>query len=83
MQSPGADQQAGSYRTVYRIPGGLLNDCNYTVTVILTVNTTDKRIVEREIVAFNVQEEGRPSDYLGNTMGIVRPNLEFMISRLA
>jgi lipopolysaccharide transport system ATP-binding protein len=75
--SSGQKQSRGAYRTTCRIPGGLLNDNNYSITVFLIANTTDLKIIEREAIAFNAEEHQGREDYLGHVIGAVRPNLEW------
>jgi|LakMenEpi03Aug12_release.lakeMendotaPanAssembly.Ray.scaffolds.fasta_scaffold102476_2 lipopolysaccharide transport system ATP-binding protein len=66
---------AGMYRTRCRIPADLLNTNNYAVSVFMISNTTELRLIEREVVAFNSIECHRPSEYLGGMIGTVRPSL--------
>ena len=73
----GVPQTAGKYRTTCRVPGGLLNTNNYSVTVFLISNTTELRIIEREAIAFNAEEHQGREDYLGHVIGAVRPKLEW------
>ena len=70
-------QPAGEYRTTCRVPAGLLNTNNYSVTVFLIANTTELRIIEREAIAFNAEEHQGREDYLGHIIGAVRPKLEW------
>ena len=73
----GVPQTAGKYRTTCRVPAGLLNTNNYSVTVFLVANTMEWRIIEREAIAFNAEEHQRRGDYLGHMMGAVRPTLDW------
>jgi lipopolysaccharide transport system ATP-binding protein len=73
----GVPQTAGKYRTTCRVPAGLLNTNNYSVTVFLISNTTEFRIIERDAIAFNAEEHQRRGDYLGHMIGAVCPTLEW------
>ena len=73
----GVPQAPGKYRTTCRVPAGLLNTNNYSVTVFLISNTTELRIIEREAISFNAEEHQGRVDYLGNMMGAVRPKLDW------
>lgn len=75
--TPGVPLSAGKYRTTCRVPAGLLNTNNYSVTVFLISNTTEFRIIEREAIAFNAEEHQSRGDYLGHVIGAVRPTLEW------
>lgn len=75
--SIGVEHRQGEYRTTCRIPGGLLNTNNYSVTVFLIANTTDLRIIAREAIAFNAEEHQGRDEYLGHMIGAVRPTLEW------
>lgn len=75
--TPGVSLPAGKYRTTCRVPAGLLNTNNYSVTVFLISNTTEFRIIEREAIAFNAEEHQGRGDYLGHMIGAVRPTLEW------
>jgi lipopolysaccharide transport system ATP-binding protein len=74
---------AGYYRTTCRVPAGLLNTNNYSVTVFLISNITELRIIEREAIAFNAEEHKGREDFLGHMMGAVRPKLEWNTVSLA
>jgi len=78
----GVEHRRGEYRTTCRIPGGLLNTNNYSVTVFLIANTTDLRIIEREAIAFNAEEHQGRDEYLGHMIGAVRPTLEWFTESL-
>ena len=73
----GVPQAPGKYRTTCRVPAGLLNTNNYSVTVFLISNTTEFRIIEREAIAFNAEEHQGREDYSGHMIGAVRPTLEW------
>lgn len=74
--------EAGEYRTNFRIPAGLLNSNNYSVSVFLISNTTELRVIGREVVAFSAEEVQGRDGWLGTIIGTVRPNLEWSTEAL-
>jgi lipopolysaccharide transport system ATP-binding protein len=75
-------RKAGHYKSCTRIPGNLLAEGMFFVTVsISTPSPIIKRIVERDIVAFQISETKQQSSmrqmWGGYHPGVVRPNLEW------
>jgi lipopolysaccharide transport system ATP-binding protein len=67
----------GIFRASCRIPQNLLNNNLYYVTVFLITNTTEQRVVERDVLSFSVEESAARGEYVGRVMGLVRPRLEW------
>jgi lipopolysaccharide transport system ATP-binding protein len=72
----------GTYCAVCTIPGNLLNDGVYSVTVFLITDTTNLRVIKREVVSFSVHDRER-SEYLGKIIGMVRPQLSWNTASLS
>jgi lipopolysaccharide transport system ATP-binding protein len=70
-----AAYSTGSYRSTCTIPAGLLNDTTYSVTVFLITNSTEFRIIQRDVIDFSVEESLKRIGYLGTMTGVVRPKL--------
>ena len=70
----------GLYCVSFTIPANLLNSGIYSVTIFLITDVTVFRVVERDVISFNVQEiEER--EYVGSIIGFVRPRLDWEPSK--
>ena len=69
--------EPGIFRASCRIPQNLLNNNLYYVTVFLITNTTEQRVVERDVLSFSVEESAARDEYVGRVIGLVRPRLEW------
>jgi len=78
----GQPHSRASYRVVGRIPGGLLNNNLYSISVFLITNATQFRVFEKEIVSFQVEEFVRKGDYIGHITGTVRPRMTWDVMRM-
>lgn len=67
----------GIFRATGRIPVNLLNTNLYHMTAFLITNTTELRVIERDVVSFSVEESASRSEYVGHVIGVVRPKLEW------
>jgi lipopolysaccharide transport system ATP-binding protein len=75
----------GLFRTVCTIPGFLLNDGPYSITVYVNEgNATGVILEERDVLAFNVKETGAMrKEYLtGPWLGIIRPRLDWNTTKV-
>jgi lipopolysaccharide transport system ATP-binding protein len=79
----GRSMSRGSYRTICTIPGHLLNDGGYSVSIILFGrNFADAHTVE-ECVGFTVIDgPGVRGDYFGEFKGAIRPLLDWKTEQL-
>jgi len=75
-------RQMGYYRGTIRIPGNLLSEGMFFVTVAISTlspGVTVKRVVEKDAVSFQVrdcsEESPMRSMWAGDYPGVVRPNL--------
>ena len=75
-------RQMGYYRGTIRIPGNLLSEGMFFVTVAISTlspGVTVKRVVEKDAVSFQVRDSSEESPmrsmWAGDYPGVVRPNL--------
>ena len=73
-------QTPGVYKATCSIPAHLMNNGVYSVTVFLITSATVFRVMERDVVAFNVQEITE-REYLGTIIGFVRPALDWQLQQ--
>jgi lipopolysaccharide transport system ATP-binding protein len=71
----------GLHRAICTIPANLLNNGTYHVSCFLITNTTNIRVIKRDVITFDVHEKER-EEYMGEVMGTVRPNLEWSVGAL-
>jgi lipopolysaccharide transport system ATP-binding protein len=72
----------GVFRASCRIPQNLLNNNLYSVTVFLITNTTECRVIERDVLSFSVEESAPRGEYVGPVIGLVRPQLEWNTAKV-
>jgi lipopolysaccharide transport system ATP-binding protein len=75
--NPSSAHDAGMFRASCRIPQNLLNNNLYSVAVFLITNTTELRVVERDVLSFSVEESTPRGEFVGRVIGMVRPHLEW------
>jgi lipopolysaccharide transport system ATP-binding protein len=68
---------AGLFRTVCRVPGRLLNDGVYRITVMFVKDASIPVFVQENALAFEVYEYQRDGRWYGKIPGAVRPELEW------
>lgn len=74
---------SGRYRHRVALPGNLLNDGLYQVSLILLTDVTNIQVHVREAVSFTVHETGvGREEYGGVIHGCVRPKLDWQSSAL-
>jgi lipopolysaccharide transport system ATP-binding protein len=73
----------GLYRSVCRVPGGLLNDGGCRVVLLIVQDLAHILYRHEDIIMFDVQDsgEGRGKWY-GKWIGVVRPELEWTTERI-
>jgi lipopolysaccharide transport system ATP-binding protein len=71
----------GLHRAICTMPANLLNNGTYHVSIFLITNTTRLRVIKRDVISFHVYENGR-EEYLGEIIGMVRPNLKWSVISL-
>ena len=74
----------GVFRTSCVIPGELLNNGRYSITVYINEKTAyDNILVAREVLSFSIQDTGAMRDeYTGEWIGVVRPRLDWQTRQL-
>lgn len=76
------DYEPGLYKSVCTIPGHLLNEGKHSISAIVARNKTEAHI-RVETVSFTVHDDGLSrSGYTGGWIGVVRPVLPWMVSRI-
>ncbi len=70
----------GEHTSVLKIPGKLLNDDVYTISLLFVKDTSV--IVYRldELLTFEVTDEQREGNWYGKWLGAVRPDLDFSLA---
>jgi lipopolysaccharide transport system ATP-binding protein len=68
---------AGLFRSVCRVPGRLLNEGTYRLTVHLAKDMSKAVWTQQDVLAFDVHELDRPGNWFGKHPGAVRPRLEW------
>jgi lipopolysaccharide transport system ATP-binding protein len=66
----------GMYRHTYRFPANLMNDGQYSITIIMLTDTDRWEVHVNNAIYFTVHEMKGREDYLGTVTGCVRPVLE-------
>jgi lipopolysaccharide transport system ATP-binding protein len=69
----------GVHTSVLRIPGKLLNDDIYTISLFVVKDTSSVLYHIDDLLTFEVVEGRREGNWFGKHIGAVRPNLEFSI----
>ncbi len=70
----------GQYSATLRIPGKLLNDDVYTITLLVVKDMSTVMYQMEDILTFEVVDEQRHGAWFGKWQGAVRPSLEFSIT---
>ena len=78
-----APHACGRYQARVVIPPNLLNSGVYSLTVYLITNTTQHRVVVRDVLVFRVEEQQARAEYLGHIIGAVRPRLSWTVEPLS
>jgi len=81
----GSDAQPRPYglnRAVCHIPGGLLNDENYRVRILLIQDASLPLCDRDHLITFKIQDTNRSGGWQGKWVGVVRPRLEWSTSLL-
>ena len=75
----GRSMPAGNYSTLCCIPGDLLADGSYTVTIILWGDGYSWGVRANDVVSFEVHDDENSvrGDFSGEILGIIRPRLEW------
>jgi lipopolysaccharide transport system ATP-binding protein len=69
----------GTYRTVCRIPGNLLNSGGYSLRLFVVENESSPIYQKDSIVSFNIADTAqRTTAYMGREPGVVQPLLEWI-----
>jgi len=69
----------GIHKGVCSIPGNLLNDNIYTISMMVVEDRSNSLFFYENAVSFEVNEKREASGWHGKRMGIVRPNLNFSL----
>ena len=79
----GKEFPSGLYRSVCRIPGGLLNDGSCRVRLLIVQDLAHILYVHEDIVVFDVQDSGEGrGQWYGKWVGVVRPELKWTTERI-
>ena len=70
----------GKHTSRLKIPGKLLNDGIYTITLLFVKNTTTHVFKIEEVLTFEVFEESRDGSWFGKWEGAIRPSLNFSLT---
>jgi lipopolysaccharide transport system ATP-binding protein len=73
----------GIYKTVCTIPAFFLNDISYLISCFLVPKTTSEMAIVREVLNLAVNETGEMrTEYNGTWIGLIRPKLHWVTSKL-
>jgi lipopolysaccharide transport system ATP-binding protein len=64
---------------VLKIPGRLLNDDVYSVSLYFVKDGSKVHFVMNELLTFEVVDEPRKNAWYGKWPGVVRPSLDFSV----
>jgi lipopolysaccharide transport system ATP-binding protein len=79
----GKNFPAGVFRSVCEIPGGLLPEGCFEVSVIIWANNYSLFHREDSVIEFQVHESAEiRSDYFGDWLGVVRPMLDWQTQKI-
>ncbi len=79
----GRPQPVGLFQSVCRVPGNLLNEGLYSVTVIIGKGVADTQIMEKDALFFDVHDTGEMrKEFFGGWGGVVRPRLAWQTKKL-
>ncbi|HEV3340646.1 MAG TPA: polysaccharide ABC transporter ATP-binding protein [Pirellulales bacterium] len=79
--TPPAIEPEGTIRFACRIPPHLLNDGAYAVTVLVVRDESVVVLESARVVTFQVDELRRSCNWFGRWPGVVRPRLDWSVSR--
>ncbi len=79
--TPPAIEPEGTIRFTCRIPPHLLNDGAYAVTVMVVRDESVVVLESARVVTFQVDEVRRNCNWFGRWPGVVRPRLDWSVSR--
>jgi len=71
-------RRTGLVRGTVVIPGNMLNDKTYTVSLQIVKDTSITLYQHPEILVFEVHDSVRPGSWFGKWPGIIRPKLEWV-----
>jgi lipopolysaccharide transport system ATP-binding protein len=71
--------QPGTHTSTLKIPGRLLNDDIYTITLLFVKDTSTIIFNIEDLLTFEVVDEVRDVNWYGKWLGAVRPDLEFSL----
>lgn len=71
------DLGKGAHEATLRIPGQLLNDDLYTITLFVVKNASTPVLITNDLLTFEVTDIPREGAWFGKVPGAVRPKLDF------
>ena len=75
--------ETGSYKMRCTIPGYLLNDGHYSITVFVNRDVAESLIVTENAAAFLITDDGSGrGDYVGPWAGVTRPQLKWSVEQI-
>jgi len=70
----------GKHTSRLKIPGRLLNDGIYTISLLFVKNTTTHVLKIDDVLTFEVFDENRDGSWFGKWEGAIRPSLDFSLT---
>ena len=70
-------QPPGLYRCVCTVPGNLLNESRYSVSVFIATNMARHDVVLHHAISFRTHDHNPRREYRGTLVGVVRPLLDW------
>jgi lipopolysaccharide transport system ATP-binding protein len=73
----GRPQPAGLFRAVCTLPGHLLNESRYSVSVFIVADMARHEVIAHHVLGFQACDDNPLREYHGKVMGVVRPRLDW------
>jgi lipopolysaccharide transport system ATP-binding protein len=70
-------QPAGLYRSVCTVPGHLLNESRYSVSIFIATNMVRHDVVLHHAISFQTYDRNPRREYRGTLAGVVRPRFDW------
>jgi lipopolysaccharide transport system ATP-binding protein len=75
-------QPAGLYRSVCTVPGHLLNESRYSVSIFIVTNMARHDVVLHQAISFQTYDRNPHREYRGTLAGVVRPLFDWKTEHL-
>lgn len=79
LASPRQPLERGGFRTGCTIPGNLLNDGNYSISVVFVKNSVERLFYLESCIRFELADFRENTQWFGKWQGVVRPQIPVYI----